>query len=210
MKHAQSGFTLVEIAIVLVIIGLLLGGILKGQELIVQARIKNVANDLNGISAAVYSYQDRYRMLPGDDNTAGGRWPANAGCAAAAPNGTGNGTLTTGTPDETVLFWQHLRRAGLIGGDACTSDPPLNAAGGRTVVQTGALGLSGLAVCSTGLPARIAAAIDSQFDNGRPDGGAVRGRVSDPATAIPAAAPTTPITAYVDDGATLHDVCKNI
>ncbi|HSD43440.1 MAG TPA: prepilin-type N-terminal cleavage/methylation domain-containing protein, partial [Burkholderiales bacterium] len=55
-KHSQSGFTLVEIAIVLVIIGLLLGGILKGQEMITQARIKNVVNDLNGITAAYFSY----------------------------------------------------------------------------------------------------------------------------------------------------------
>ena len=67
IKHRQSGFTLVEIAIVLVIIGLLLGGILKGQEMITQARIKNVINDFNGITAAYFSYQDRYRAIPGDD-----------------------------------------------------------------------------------------------------------------------------------------------
>ena len=67
MKTKQAGFTLVEIAIVLVIIGLLLGGILKGQEMITQAKIKNVVNDFNGITAAVNSYQDRYRALPGDD-----------------------------------------------------------------------------------------------------------------------------------------------
>ncbi|MCX8018182.1 MAG: prepilin-type N-terminal cleavage/methylation domain-containing protein, partial [Rhodocyclaceae bacterium] len=70
----QSGFTLVEIAIVLVIIGLLLGGVLKGQELINQAKIKNIANDLNGMSAAVYAYQDRYKRFPGDDNGASARW----------------------------------------------------------------------------------------------------------------------------------------
>ena len=74
MNKQQSGFTLVEIAIVLVIIGLLLGGVLKGQELITQAKIKNVANDLNGMSAAVYGYQDRYKRFPGDDNGAAARW----------------------------------------------------------------------------------------------------------------------------------------
>ena len=52
MKKAQSGFTLVEIAIVLVIIGLLLGGVLKGQEMIENARIKSIVNDMNGVSAA--------------------------------------------------------------------------------------------------------------------------------------------------------------
>src|SRR5215831_882779 len=80
MKKAQAGFTLVEIAIVLVIIGLLLGGILKGQEMITQAKIKNVMADMTGVSAAMYGYQDRYRALPGDDKNAGtagggsGRW----------------------------------------------------------------------------------------------------------------------------------------
>ena len=63
----QQGFTLVEIAIVLVIIGLLLGGILKGQELITQGRIRNVGNDFQSVTAAINLYQDRYRALPGDD-----------------------------------------------------------------------------------------------------------------------------------------------
>ena len=75
---AQRGFTLVEIAIVLVIIGLLLGGVLKGQEMITQARIKNIINDFNGITAAVYAYQDRYRALAGDDVSAKARWAATA------------------------------------------------------------------------------------------------------------------------------------
>ena len=66
MKNSQGGFTLVEIAIVLVIIGLLLGGVLKGQELITQAKIRNVANDINGMSAAVFGYQDRYKKFPGE------------------------------------------------------------------------------------------------------------------------------------------------
>src|SRR3989449_5075772 len=73
-KSTETGFTLVEIAIVLVIIGLLLGGILKGQEMITQAKIKNAINDFNGITVAVTSYQDRYRALPGDDQNATARW----------------------------------------------------------------------------------------------------------------------------------------
>ena len=74
MKQAQRGFTLVEIAIVLVIIGLLLGGILKGQEMITQAKIKNIVADFSGVSAAYYGYQDRYRAIPGDDPNAATRW----------------------------------------------------------------------------------------------------------------------------------------
>src|SRR3954466_12693688 len=84
------GFTLVEIAIVLVIIGLLLGGILKGQEMITQAKIKNSIADFSGISAAYYGYQDRYRAIPGDDPNANTRWGATAGSGNGIVAGTYN------------------------------------------------------------------------------------------------------------------------
>jgi len=77
-NSTEAGFTLVEIAIVLVIIGLLLGGILKGQEMITQAKIKNVINDFNGVTVAITSYQDRYRAIPGDDQNAATRWAPRA------------------------------------------------------------------------------------------------------------------------------------
>ena len=88
MKTRQTGFTLVEIAIVLVIIGLLLGGILKGQEMITQAKIKNVMADFSGISAAYHGYQDRYRAMPGDDANAATRWSDRAAGAAATATAT--------------------------------------------------------------------------------------------------------------------------
>ena len=65
-NRKQSGFTLVEIAIVLVIIGLLLGGILKGQQLINSARVRNMADQNSGVQAAYYGFIDRYRQVPGD------------------------------------------------------------------------------------------------------------------------------------------------
>src|SRR5882762_1708651 len=89
MKSRQQGFTLVEIAIVLVIIGLLLGGILKGQEMITQAKIKNVIADFSGVSAAYHGYQDRYRAIPGDDPNADTRWTT----PTAATKGDGNGIV---------------------------------------------------------------------------------------------------------------------
>jgi prepilin-type N-terminal cleavage/methylation domain-containing protein len=70
MRKQQSGFTLVEIAIVLVIIGLLLGGVLKGQELINSAKVKNMIGDLRTVSSMVYAYQDRFKALPGDQTAA--------------------------------------------------------------------------------------------------------------------------------------------
>ena len=63
----QAGFTLIELAIVLVIIGLLLGGVLKGQELINSAKVKNFAADFRNIPVAIYGYQDKFKALPGDD-----------------------------------------------------------------------------------------------------------------------------------------------
>lgn len=207
----QSGFTLVEIAIVLVIIGLLLGGVLKGQELITQAKIKNIANDFNGMSAAVYAYQDRYKKLPGDDNGATSRWTgATAGDGSVAVGTASAASAHTcsaaGDGSENCIFWNHLRRAGLIAGAATSFESPQNAAGGVLTVQDGALGLSGLAVCSTNLLGKIANAIDAQFDDGVPNAGTVRAgatTTTGPATANAAAA-------YTDDGATVYTVCKSI
>lgn len=73
MKHLRSkgGFTLVELAIVLVIIGIILGAVLKGQELINNAKVKRLQNDLKGIEAAMWTYYDRVGRMPGDCNRDG-------------------------------------------------------------------------------------------------------------------------------------------
>lgn len=210
----QNGFTLIEIAIVLVIIGLLLGGVLKGQEMITQAKIRNVANDFNGTSAAYYAYQDRYRAMPGDDPNAATRWTAASGTVGngdAKVSGEYNSAADT---DESRLFWLDLRLAGLTAGPtsgAGAKNQPQNAAGGMTgVTSLGMFGLNGLVVCSDNLPGKIANAIDSQFDDGVPNTGSVRAGV------VPAGGATTPHTlgaaqpAYVDDGSTMYIVCKNI
>src|SRR6266550_2764384 len=99
MTKRMQGFTLVEIAIVLVIIGLLLGGILKGQEMITQAKIKNVIADFSGVSAAYHGYQDRYRAIPGDDPNAATRWASMTTPAPVAGNGDG----VAATPGPTLL-----------------------------------------------------------------------------------------------------------
>lgn len=222
MKNKQGGFTLVEIAIVLVIIGLLLGGVLKGQELITQAKIKNVSNDLNGLSAAIYGYQDRYRRFPGDDNGAVARWPAVAPAPGTA-NGSGDGQIagefnSNTANDESRLFWQHLRLAGFVGGDANTRDQPNNSVGGIIGVQTntgaaGAVELAGLVVCSSNLPGRIANAIDAQFDDGNAAAGSVRGYAQAGNVAADGNPNPTRVAAaasYVDNGAQLYSVCKGL
>ncbi|MGZ5736798.1 MAG: prepilin-type N-terminal cleavage/methylation domain-containing protein, partial [Burkholderiales bacterium] len=65
MSKRHGGFTLIEIAIVLVIIGLLLGGVLKGQELITAARVRNFIQEEDAVKAAYFGFLDRYRALPG-------------------------------------------------------------------------------------------------------------------------------------------------
>jgi len=174
----QAGFTLVEIAIVMVIIGLLLGGVLKGQEIITNAKIKNLENDFNGTTAAIYSYQDRYRALPGDDRNAN-RFIQSDG--ANATPGDGNGVITGKFDDpldtaESRLFWLHLRNAGLIAGETTSTQQPTNAFGGITGVATNAnvVNIPGLFVGFTQIPAEIAIILETRADDGEPNSGSIR------------------------------------
>ena len=218
MKNLHHGFTLVEIAIVLVIIGLLLGGILKGQEMITQAKTKNVIADFSGISTAYHSYQDRYRATPGDDSGAAARWAV----APAAVSGNGNGTIAgaynadcaAASPPESCQWWDHLRRAGFIAGNGAVQ--PLNATGGMIGVQTGdtaggaALGgLSGLIVCSANLPDKIALAVDTQIDNGLSASGSVRATLN--AASNPAIDNTTSAAGtYAETGSNVYTLCRQL
>jgi prepilin-type N-terminal cleavage/methylation domain-containing protein len=203
----QSGFTLIEIAIVLVIIGLLLGGILKGQELITQGRIRNVSNDFQSVTAAINLFQDRYRALPGDDAGAATRWTTtDKGNGDGVFNGAYNTVCAANSTVETCLFWHHLRLAGLVGGATTDRTQAVNATQGRTGVQNGGLGLVGPIICSNNLPAKIAQAIDAQFDDGDATTGSVRGTTIAALTdALPAAAPGSN---YVDNGTNIYAVCK--
>ena len=190
-QNRQSGFTLVEIAIVLVIIGLLLGGILKGQEMITQARIKNVVNDLNGITAAYFSYQDRYKSIPGDDLGANTRWNS-FGTVAGDGNGqltglynlTPTSTAPTAAAGESLLFWWQLRSAGFVPGPTQGQgawSQPTNAVGGILGAQTAAFTattvgqpLTGNVICTSNIPDKIAGAVDSQLDDQKSQTGNVR------------------------------------
>ena len=105
----QGGFTLVEIAIVLVIIGLLLGGILKGQELINNAKVRSVADRQNSLKAAWFGFIDRYNFIPGDSRRAKQLVPNAA--TRSDSDGSGDGRLTLG---ESVLAMQELTGAGFL------------------------------------------------------------------------------------------------
>jgi hypothetical protein len=172
-----------------VIIGLLLGGILKGQELITSARVRNLISQQDGIKAGFYGFQDRYRAFPGDYKDA----PNNLGGPGAATAGNGDGRIDDATnaagTKESILVWDHLSRAGFLNGnfvyaatigetttpknpygayldlayDKFYGDPEVAAASApppRHNLKTGAQ-----------IPVEIAAEVDRKTDDGNPFSG---------------------------------------
>jgi len=197
MPQRQSGFTLIEIAIVLVIIGLLLGGILKGQELINSARVKNLASDFRNIPLFIYGYQDKFKALPGDDPRADTNVNGTLATVGTKGNGVIEGTWnSTAAGDESVLFWQHVRLAGLAPG--VTTLPatlpgdymPTNASGGIIGIQSGttvttdspvvgadtkAIG-GAYVICSAGILGKFVKQLDTQMDDGNTAAGSMMAR----------------------------------
>ena len=127
-SHAR-GFSLVELSIVLVILGLLTGGILAGQSLIRAAELRSVNTEYSRYAAATNSFRDKYFAVPGDMLNATKFWGKDtAQCnsdpqAAGTPgtcNGTGDGdvnyAVAANTTSEIFQFWKHLALAGLIEG----------------------------------------------------------------------------------------------
>ena len=200
--NKQTGFTLIELAIVLVIIGLLLGGVLRGQELINSAKVKNMARDFQNVQVYMYGYQDRFKVLPGDDHNA----MAHVGAPANPANGTQNGVLegiwnTTAAGDESCAIWQHIRLANLAPGSTvinCAANntyQPRNADGGLIGVQSVSTalpeitGLTGTyVVCSDNVLGRFAQQLDTTLDDGVGNTGNVR-------VALPAAAASAGVAA---------------
>lgn len=122
------GFSLVELSIVLVILGLLTGGILAGQSLIRASELRNITREYQYYTTAIHSFRDKYMAVPGDITNASSFWGLMTNCGAASPSGTGtqtcngNGDGRIGQPTqgartgEMFTFWQQLANAGLIEG----------------------------------------------------------------------------------------------
>ncbi|MBF0603276.1 MAG: type II secretion system protein [Nitrospirae bacterium] len=184
-KAHQAGFSLIEIAIVLVIIGLLLGGVMKGQTMVQNTKIKRIATDTQAVQSAIHAYTDTYWQLPGDDNGATARFGLNA----TASQGDGDGVIVGAFDSavasvETQLAWNHLRCASLIKGlcdltASPISDLPRNPVGGITGIAHGSttaeLGLTTKMVCMQTVPSLYAEAYDILQDDGIGNTGDVRG-----------------------------------
>ncbi|MEO8007444.1 MAG: prepilin-type N-terminal cleavage/methylation domain-containing protein [Betaproteobacteria bacterium] len=219
-RQKNRGFTLIEIAIVLVIIGLLLGGVLKGQELINSAKVKNFATDFRNIPLYIYAYQDKFKALPGDDprvvtNVAG------ATLATTPANLQGNAVIdgawnTTTNTDESCLFWQHVRLAGLAAGATtvnCAANAdywPKNADGGQIGIQSNGPGFTTITgmtgtyiICSQGILGKYVKQLDVMLDDKETSTGSLRAILT---TAIPGAAQTSAL--IVDSSS--YTVCMGI
>jgi len=119
MKN-KSGFTLVELSIVIVIIGLIVAGVVGGQALVRQAKLRATISDIDKYRLAHNAFILEYDAIPGDFDNAHSFWGNACDASAANCNGDGNGhiqdTECAGLPatNEIFRYWQHLQLAGII------------------------------------------------------------------------------------------------
>lgn len=185
MGNNEKGFTLVEIAIVLVIIGLLIGGVLKGQAMIQNAKVKRVVKSADELRAAIYTYYDKYGMFPGDENLT----TSPPGDAHEGGTYAGNGQINT---DEADMVFEDLALSGIISGnyDGDGEDSIPHHAFGDTyrvywLTPPGGTGADHY-IRYDNLPWDVALEIDTKYDDGVYNTGNIRANE-------PYAAATSPV-----------------
>ncbi len=183
--YKNNGFSLVELSIVLVIIGLVTGGVLIGQNLIQAGKLQSVSSEMQKIHGAVSTFQDKHYSLPGDMSRASAFWPTTT-------NGDGDGQIdyNLGGPGEEYFAWQHLANEGLVEGQY-TGAPQSLPAGViassyfRLSNQTDVYDISGLMISFNRmgvgyarhavLTPQEAHSIDAKMDDGNADSGKILG-----------------------------------
>ncbi len=182
MTGNQKGFTLVEIAIVLVIIGLLIGGVLKGQSMIQNAKVKRVAKSADELRAAIYTFYDKYGVYPGDENNTSIP-PGDANNGGANP---GNGQINQ---DEADMMFEDLALAGIISGsyDGDGDDSlPRHAFGDIYQVYWATIGgKTDHYIRYDYLPPDVCQEIDTKYDDGVYNTGSIRGSAAYTSASVP-------------------------
>lgn len=174
----QKGFTLVEIAIVLVIIGLLLGGILQGQSLIRAMRVKDIVATAKDLTVASQQFKDRYRYLPGDWSYTPNEIPN------VTVGGNGNGIINSGTESNNVPV--HLFNAGFIRSPQLQSIYGTVRVLGNNVAAGSVVAAGSNPIPATvlnviefaNLPCDVAVEVDLKLDDGNITTGTSRGSVT--------------------------------
>jgi len=137
----KEGFTLVELALAMIIIGLLIGGVLKGRQIIENAKVTGTIAQVSGYQAAVNGFVNRYGALPGDIKRAGLVIPGCDDVANRCADGNGDGLI--GLPvgnagddvssyAENIQFWKHLTLAGIVANGVSPAADPDNPEWGTT------------------------------------------------------------------------------
>ena len=147
--HKSQGFTLVELAIVIFIIGIILASVLQVKELLENSKVKSVMNDFNGIAVAYYAYRDRVGSVPGDSDK-------------------------DGRLDTTNTFWQDLRAEGFITGAQLDNSPAKHSLEGDFTAQSIGAFNGKNCICASNIISKYAKMIDNQMDDGSPSTGNIR------------------------------------
>jgi prepilin-type N-terminal cleavage/methylation domain-containing protein len=147
----NKGFSLVEISIGLVVVGLLVSGVFAGQALIKSARLKSVISDLQNYTTAVNAFYDQFGYWPGDFPNAHAIWACGNGVAPTGCNGNGNGVIESASPNagtEQGRTWQHLALANMVPGnfDGTTKPKSKYSGGFYSMSSETIFGYTGIAI----------------------------------------------------------------